>query len=67
MKLIITIIAVSLINFALSGYALYQVSTFTKRANTIEQTVATHDRVLLQIVCATRVSGIIDLDKCIGV
>lgn len=50
-----------MINLIATSYVWYSVN---KRVAPVEQLSQIHDNVLLQVVCMTRVTGIIDLAKC---
>jgi hypothetical protein len=59
MKFITPILLIA--NLLATGYVWYSVNT---RIEPVEQLGKLHDSVLLQVVCTTRVTGIIDLEKC---
>ncbi len=59
MKFITLILLI--INLLATGYVWYSVNA---RIAPVEQLGRIHDSVLLQIVCETRVSGIIDFSNC---
>lgn len=48
-------------NLLATSYVWYNVSA---RIKPVEQLGKIHDNVLLQVVCLTQVTGIIDLEKC---
>jgi hypothetical protein len=48
-------------NLLATGYVWY---TMNSRITPVEQLGKLHDTVLFQVVCTTRVTGIIDLEKC---
>lgn len=53
--------AALIVNLIATGYVWYSVNA---RISPVEKLAQIHDNVLLQVVCLTRVSGIIDLTQC---
>jgi hypothetical protein len=60
----IALLAATVLNLALTGYALYQVDTYNERIAALNQVVGIHDQAILGVICVAQIPGIIDLAQC---